>query len=55
MSLNTFSEIIVSTNCIVQILKNKGLAKVFLGSHVNYSKLFDVSIYTRKVCFKCFS
>jgi len=49
MSLNTFSEIILNTNCIVQILKNKGFTNVFLGSQVNYSELFDESVYMREV------
>jgi len=49
MSLNTFSEIILNTNYIVKILKNEGFTNVFLGSLVNYSKLFDVSVYMREV------
>jgi len=48
MSLNPFSEIVLNTNYIVKILKNDGSTNVFLGSQVNYSKQFDVSVYMRE-------
>jgi len=46
--LNPFSEIVLNTNYIVKILKNDGSTNVFLGSQVNYSKQFDVSVYMRE-------